>query len=68
MEKIYCIYILASRKDGVLYTGFTSNLPKRIWEHKNKAVRGFTYKYNADRLVYYEQTENVMSAIERENN
>ncbi len=66
MDKQYFIYILASRKDGVLYTGFTSDLLKRIWEHKNKVVKGFTYKYNADKLVYFEQTENSISAIERE--
>lgn len=50
----------------VLYTGITSNLPKRTREHKNKLVEGFTKKYNTDRLVYFEQTENVMSAIARE--
>lgn len=50
----------------VLYTGITSNLRKRIWEHKNKLVEGFTKKYNTVKLVYFEQTENVMSAIARE--
>jgi putative endonuclease len=44
----------------------TGNLKRRIWEHKNKVVPGFTERYNVDRLVYYEQTENVYSALERE--
>jgi len=51
---------------GVLYIGITSNLQKRVWEHKNKLVEGFTKKYNIDKLVYFEQTEDVMSAIARE--
>jgi putative endonuclease len=50
----------------VLYIGVTGSLPKRIWEHKNKLVEGFTKKYNTDKLVYFEQTENVISAIARE--
>lgn len=64
--KQYCVYILTNKSNHVLYTGITSNLPKRIWEHKNKAVRGFTQKYNADKLVYFEQTEDVQSALRRE--
>jgi putative endonuclease len=63
--KQYCIYI-TTNKSGTLYIGVTSNLKKRIWEHKNKVVGGFTKKYNADKLIYFEQTENVMSALERE--
>jgi putative endonuclease len=63
--KQYCVYILSS-KSKVLYIGVTSNLKKRIWEHKNKVVEGFTKKYNVDKLVYFEQTENIMSALERE--
>jgi putative endonuclease len=63
--KQYCVYITSSISK-VLYTGITSNLPKRIWEHKNKLVAGFTKKYNTDKLVYFEQTENVISAIARE--
>ncbi|MFH1183297.1 MAG: GIY-YIG nuclease family protein [Candidatus Moraniibacteriota bacterium] len=63
--KQYCVYIMASISK-VLYTGITSNLRKRVWEHKNKLVEGFTKKYNTDKLVYFEQTENVMSAIARE--
>jgi len=65
-EKIPLVYILASKRNGTLYVGVTSNLLKRIWEHKNDVVGGFTKKYSAHSLVYYEQTENVMSALERE--
>jgi putative endonuclease len=64
--KSYFVYILSNKKNGTLYIGVTSNLIKRIWEHKTKIVKGFTEKYNIDKLVYYEQTENVMSALERE--
>ncbi len=63
--KQYCVYILASHTK-VLYIGVTGNLQKRIWEHKNKCVEGFTKKYNVDKLVYFEQTTDVMSALERE--
>lgn len=64
-EHCYWVYILKNRS-GTLYIGVTSNLSKRIWEHKNKKVDGFTKKYNIDQLVYYEETSNVMSALERE--
>lgn len=50
----------------ILYIGITSNLQKRIWEHKNKSVEGFTKKYNINQLIYYEQTDNAYSAIARE--
>lgn len=50
----------------ILYIGVTSNLKKRVWEHKNKVVEGFTKKYKIDQLVYYEQTEDIISAIARE--
>ena len=63
--KVYCVYILASF-NKVLYIGVTSNLKNRVWQHKNKEVEGFTKKYNVDKLVYFEQTENVWSALERE--
>jgi len=62
----YYVYILASEKNGTLYVGVTSNLKKRIWEHKSKFVEGFTNTYNVDKLVYFEETEDVKSAIERE--
>lgn len=63
--KAYCVYILSSI-NRTLYIGVTGNLKRRIWEHKNKVVPGFTERYKVDRLVYYEQTENVYSALERE--
>lgn len=49
-----------------MYIGVTSNLPKRVWEHKNNLVEGFTKKYNVHNLVYFEQTDNVQSALQRE--
>jgi putative endonuclease len=63
--KQYCVYILTN-KSGTLYIGVTGDLRKRIWEHKNKVVEGFTKRYKIDKLIYFEQTENVMSALERE--
>ncbi len=64
--KQYYVYIVTNKNQTVLYTGVTNNLVKRIWEHKNKLVKGFTKKYNVDRLVYYETAGEIMSAIERE--
>ena len=64
--KEYVVYILASKKNGVLYIGVTGNLIKRAWEHKNNCVEGFTKKYFVHRLVYYEVTTDVESAIRRE--
>ncbi len=64
--KTCCVYILASEKNGTLYIGVTSNLLKRIWEHKNKITKGFTEKYTVDKLVYFEQTQDIMGAIQRE--
>ena len=49
-----------------LYIGVTSNLQKRVWEHKNKVVKGFTEKYNVNKLVYYELTDSIETAINRE--
>lgn len=62
----YYVYILTNKKDGVLYIGVTNNVKRRVWEHKQKLVKGFTEKYNADKLVYFEQTPDVYSAISRE--
>ncbi len=62
----YFVYILASKKNGTLYIGVTSNLIKRIWEHKQGLVEGFTKKYNVHRLVYFEETPDIESAIIRE--
>ena len=64
--KSYYVYILASERNGTLYIGVTSNLLKWIDEHKNGIVEGFTKKYNIHRLVYYESTSDVESAIVRE--
>lgn len=64
--KTYCVYILASKRNGTLYVGVTSNLKGRVWQHKEKAVKGFTEKYTVSQLVYYECMEDVFSAIRRE--
>lgn len=64
--KTYYIYILASNTNGTLYIGVTSNLVTRIWQHKSKIADGFTKKYSIHRLVYFEQTTSVYSAISRE--
>ena len=66
MKKSYFVYTLTNFEETTFYIGVTSNLQKRIWEHKNKVVEGFTEKYNVDRLVYYEQTEDVETALNRE--
>lgn len=63
--KQYCVYITAS-SSRVLYIGVTSEFKNRIYQHKNKLLDGFTKKYNVDKLVYFEQTEDVISAIARE--
>lgn len=62
----YYIYILASQKNGTLYIGVTNNLVKRVFEHKNDLVEGFTKKYHVHNLVYYEQFEDIEQAILRE--
>ena len=66
MDKVYVVYILTNYNETTFYIGVTSNIQKRIWEHKNKIVEGFTQKYNVIKLVYYEVTENVESALNRE--
>ena len=60
------VYILFNKRNGTLYTGVTSNLIKRIYEHKNKLVKGFTSKYDVDKLGYYEVHHSIISAIKRE--
>ena len=62
----YYVYILASKRNGTLYIGVTNNLVRRVWEHRNDMADGFTKKYGVHRLVYYEQTESVEAAIQRE--
>ena len=64
--KNYFVYILASKKNGTLYIGVTNDLNRRIYEHKNNLVEGFTKKYNIKTLVYYESTNSIESAINRE--
>jgi putative endonuclease len=66
MEKQYAVYILTNRSNKVMYVGVTSNLERRLAQHKDKSVSGFTAKYRVDRLVYYELTNDVLSAIARE--
>lgn len=65
-EKLPAVYILASQRNGTLYIGVTSDLIKRVWEHKNDAVEGFTRKYGVHMLVYYEQHASMETAITRE--
>lgn len=60
------VYILASQRNGTLYTGVTSDLPKRIWEHKNDVADGFSKKYEVHILVYFELHDDMLSAITRE--
>lgn len=64
--KQYFIYIVTNKQNGVLYTGITSNLIKRIYEHKEKIFDGFSKKYNCNKLVYFEIFDNVNIAIARE--
>ncbi len=64
--KIPCVYLLANERNGTLYVGVTSNLVKRIWEHKEKLADGFTKKCTINQLVWYEVHETMESAISRE--
>jgi putative endonuclease len=66
MEKSPCVYILASKKEGSLYIGVTSNLLQRVWQHKHKKIEGFSKKYNIDKLVYFELCDEMLGAISRE--
>ncbi len=61
-----CVYILASKRNGTLYIGTTSNLVQRVWQHKNDVAEGFTERYGVTTLVWYEAHETMLSAIERE--
>jgi putative endonuclease len=65
-DRQYYVYILTNKSDNVLYIGVTNDLVRRIFEHKNKLVEGFTKKYNLRKLVYYEATNDIESAINRE--
>ena len=66
MNKYYFVYILTNKNNTVLYTGITCNLQKRVYEHKEKMVEGFTKRYNISKLVYYEIFEDPANAISRE--
>jgi len=66
MNKQLAVYMLANKKNGTLYIGVTSNLVKRVWEHKKNLVDGFTKRYNVHQLVWYEVHESMNSAIQRE--
>ena len=63
---MYFVYILSNWNDSVLYIGVTSNLPRRLYEHRHGLADGFTKKYNIHKLVYFEHTNDVYSAISRE--
>ena len=64
--RIYCVYILANETNTVTYTGVTNDLLRRVFEHKEKIIKGFTSRYNINKLVYFECTDDVRDAIERE--
>ncbi|HJW57450.1 MAG TPA: GIY-YIG nuclease family protein [Burkholderiaceae bacterium] len=66
MDKLYYVYLLASQRNGTLYLGVTSDLVKRVWEHKNKFVEGFSKQYEVQALVWFEQHADVAEAITRE--
>ena len=66
VDKLPAVYILASKRNGTLYIGVSSNLAKRIWEHRNDMIEGFTKRYKVHRLVWYEIHTGMIDAIERE--
>ena len=66
MKNAYYVYILTNKNNTTLYVGVTNDLVRRVYEHKNKLVEGFTKRYNLNKLVYVEQTSDVVSALERE--
>jgi putative endonuclease len=66
MDRQPVVYILANKRNGTLYVGVTSDLAKRVWEHKNDLAEGFTKKYGVHTLVYFEQFNDLVSAITRE--
>ena len=66
MRKLFCVYVLTNRHRGTLYTGITCDLARRVWEHKQKAVDGFTSRYGLDRLVWFEVHDDLMAALQRE--
>ena len=66
MDRVYCVYIMTNKHHTVLYTGVTNNLVRRVMEHQEKKVKGFTQRYNVTKLVWYDYTTDVSQAIERE--
>ncbi len=66
MQRVYCVYIMTNQRHTVLYTGVTSKLRQRVYQHREKLVGGFTSRYNVSKLVYYECTEDASAAIVRE--
>lgn len=66
MNKTYYVYIATNQRNTVLYTGMSSDLDSRMFQHKNKIIKGFTSKYNIDKLVYYETFNTAMEAIAAE--
>lgn len=66
MSKQYYVYIMTNKNNTVLYTGVTNDLKRRVYEHKEKLVEGFTKRYNINKLVYYEVFEDIRYAISRE--
>ena len=66
MKKIYYVYILASKRNGTLYIGVTNDLERRLYEHRNNLIEGFTNKYNVHHLVYYEDVNDIHAALQRE--
>jgi putative endonuclease len=65
-DRLPAVYLLTNRRFGTLYTGVTSDLPGRVWQHKNKLVDGFATRYNLSRLVYFELFDDMYEAISRE--
>ena len=66
MDKTYYVYLLANYSNTTLYTGVTNDLVRRVYEHKHKIISGFTSKYNVNKLVYFEETNDVRAALQRE--
>ena len=65
-ENAYYVYLLTNWNNKVMYVGITNNLERRIYEHKEKVVKGFTEKYNVNKLIFYEQTSDIAEALNRE--
>ena len=66
MTKEYYVYIMTNKINSILYTGVTNDLKRRVFEHKNKLLEGFTKKYNIDKLIFYEAYDDINNAIARE--